>query len=658
MIHLSLAGDAVGLQRSQGKQGGLRPALSKLRHGLSKVLVALHDIDAEGVARGLFPVPAIYGIGIASPQVNAAQHGIDIGQKSALAAFREALPQAFQRPAGILGVAGRQLAAGQQAHRGEFNIRGAVPLDLPQSGHQGQHTGGDVLAFFKLAFGNGAIRQAHAIPAQNGLHRDTDGLIKQVIPAAPFAEVLAAVHNAGQGAGDRKGRQGHFLIDQQPVGRGNDGGEIGDAALRQGDIQPGQPAPGLPPGRVAFGTAAGKLRKRLVPALAALIIGRQGAQHTHALHQRRGGGDLLLRQAAVVFLHLAVMAHAGMKLGIAHQKLGDLGMIPCHGVALQRMAVILFQLVVEAAAAQNGAALFLAVFPVHLPQQKSAELRPEPEPLHIIGAQHGGIVLEPGQAFPGVGIAADHAGQLGIEALKWGKLQQKTANGQIEPAVDRRLEVEKDLVVALGDELRAIGAAADHAVGDDRHAQRVAAGFPQDLGKLRFADGGALLPEQAADILPVKKQGVGIQHRHKPGILEGHEPARHRPAGKQDEPAVAVLPDELVQRLLIRLLGHLPQVIDQEDLPVLIIRRQGEVRLPGGERKHLLPGKQRFGQDAFAKAAGRGEKQHPTPCHEFLVLFPDRRPDDYIFGHALPPFATDSSRGGHGMPKGTSPLMV
>lgn len=66
-------------------------------------------------------------------------------------------------------------------------------------------------------------------------------------------------------------------------------------------------------------------------------------------------------------------------------------------------------------------------------------------------------MLEPGQAFPGVGIAADHAGQLGIEALKGGKLQQKTANGQIEPAVDRRLEVEKDLVVALGDELRAIG---------------------------------------------------------------------------------------------------------------------------------------------------------------------------------------------------------
>ena len=119
---------------------------------------------------------------------------------------------------------------------------------------------------------------------------------------------------------------------------------------------------------------------------------------------------------------------------------------------------------------------------------------------------------------------------------------------------------------------------------------------------------------------------------------------------------VDIEPDELVQRLLIRLLGHLPQVIDQEDLPVLIIRRQGEVRLPGGERKHLLPGKQRFGQDAFAKAAGRGEKQHPAPCHEFLVLFPDRRPDDYIFGHALPPFAADSSRGGHGMPKGTGPL--
>lgn len=91
-------------------------------------------------------------------------------------------------------------------------------------------------------------------------------------------------------------------------------------------------------------------------------------------------------------------------------------------------------------------------------------------------------------------------------------------------------------MVALGDELRAIGSAADHAVGDDRHAQRVAAGFPPDLGKLRFADGGALLPEQAADILPVKEQGVGIQHCHKPGILEAMSQPGTAPRESRNEP--------------------------------------------------------------------------------------------------------------------------
>ena len=163
--------------------------------------------------------------------------------------------------------------------------------------------------------------------------------------------------------------------------------------------------------------------------------------------------------------------------------------------------------------------------------------------------------------------------------------------------------------------------------------------------------------KQCPDILPIPEQGVGIQHRHEAGILEGHEPARHRPAGKQHKAAPGIFPDELAQRLLIGLLGHLPQGIDQEDLPVLIIRRQGEVRLPGGERKHLLPGKQRFGQDAFAKAAGRGEKKHPAPCHEFIVLFPGQRPDEHIFCHAVPPCAAACSRGAPREPKRGTPLL-
>ena len=37
-----------------------------------------------------------------------------------------------------------------------------------------------------------------------------------------------------------------------------------------------------------------------------------------------------------------------------------------------------------------------------------------------------------------------------------------------------------------------------------------------------------------ADILPVKEQVVGLQHRHQPRVLKGHEAPRRRAAGEQD----------------------------------------------------------------------------------------------------------------------------
>ena len=332
-------------------------------------------------------------------------------------------------------------------------------------------------------------------------------------------------------------------------------------------------------------------------------------------------------------------------------------MIAAHGVALQRVAVVFLQLVVQAAAVKHGAALFIAVFPVHFPQQKGAELCPEAELIDAGRAQHGGILLQPAQPLPGTGVSAYHAGQLDIEALERRQLQQKAADGQIEPAINGGFEVEKDLVVALGHQLRAVVAAIGHAVGCYRHPQRVAAGLPQDLGDHRFPDRGALPMKQCPDILPIPEQGIGIQHRHEAGILEGHEPARHRPAGKQDEPAVAVLPDELVQRLLIRLLGHLLQVVYQQYLPALVIGGQSKAGLSGMERKDLAAGKQRAGQGAFSAAAGRTEKQHPAPCHEFIVLFPGQRPDEHIFCHAVPPCAAACSRGAPREPKRGTPLL-
>ena len=154
-----------------------------------------------------------------------------------------------------------------------------------------------------------------------------------------------------------------------------------------------------------------------------------------------------------------------------------------------------------------------------------------------------------------------------------------------------------------------------HAVGCYRHPQRVAAGLPQDLGDHRFPDRGALPMKQCPDILPIPEQGIGIQHRHEAGILEGHEPARHRPAGKQHKAAPGIFPDELAQGLPVRFFGHLLQVVYQQYLPALVIGGQSKAGLSGMERKALTAGKQRAGQGAFSVAAGGKQPQMLAAFH-------------------------------------------
>ena len=70
-------------------------------------------------------------------------------------------------------------------------------------------------------------------------------------------------------------------------------------------------------------------------------------------------------------------------------------MVAALGVAVQRVGVILPQLIVESAAAEERAALFVGVFPLHLPEQEDAELRPEMETAEVIVAQPGSVALQP-----------------------------------------------------------------------------------------------------------------------------------------------------------------------------------------------------------------------------------------------------------------------
>ena len=120
-------------------------------------------------------------------------------------------------------------------------------------------------------------------------------------------------------------------------------------------------------------------------------------------------------------------------------------MVAAFRVAIQRVNVIFFQLIIHAAAAEQRLLLVRRIFLLHLPEEKRAELRPEVEPLHAIIAQHGRIPPKPVQQLPGMGIAADHPGHFRAEALKRGQLQQEAAHGKIKAPVDNGFKVGKDL---------------------------------------------------------------------------------------------------------------------------------------------------------------------------------------------------------------------
>ena len=169
--------------------------------------------------------------------------------------------------------------------------------------------------------------------AQHRLHRDPEGLIEQVVFFAPGGEVLAAVHDAGQGAGDGEGRQSHLFVGHQAEHRGKGLRQAVYTALGQGDVQPGQAAAGLFARRVLPGAALGELPQLVVPVFRAVVVDGQGAQHAHPLHQGGGSEDLAVGQGPVILLHFPVVAHAGVKLGVSDEQLRHLGVVPAFGVA-------------------------------------------------------------------------------------------------------------------------------------------------------------------------------------------------------------------------------------------------------------------------------------------------------------------------------------
>ncbi|EEC58506.1 hypothetical protein BACPEC_00638 [[Bacteroides] pectinophilus ATCC 43243] len=339
----------VRLQRGKRQLRRVRSTVLQLHHCLREILVAPHDVQVREFARGFFPIPRVCRIKVAGVHVNTAEHGVHIGQKACQTALGKAFTEYLDGAPRVGGLPVCKLAASQQSTDGELHVRRAVVAHLVHLREKGQHPPCDVLALFKLTFGNGAVRKAHAVPPQYSLHRETEGLVEQVVLFAPFGKVLAAIHDARQRARDGKGRQRHLFVRQQTEHGGDGLRQTVHAPLWQGDVQPCKAAARLLSGGILPAAVFGKLLQFAIPALRAFVIHGQCAEHTHALHQRGGGENFRLRQAAVVFFHLGIVTHAGVEFCITHQQLRNLGIVTAAGVAFQGMGVVLLQLIVQPA---------------------------------------------------------------------------------------------------------------------------------------------------------------------------------------------------------------------------------------------------------------------------------------------------------------------
>ena len=238
-------------------------------------------------------------------------------------------------------------------------------------------------------------------------------------------------------------------------------------------------------------------------------------------------------------------------------------MVAAAGVAFQSVGVVLLQLVVQPAPAEERFALFLGILPFHLPEEKSSETRPEVEALAVVVAQHSGVSKKPVQPFAGTGIAADHPCHFQVKTFKGGQLQQEAPHRQVKAPVDGGFKVEKHLPEHPRHQLRRPRLARRHTPGGDGYAQRIAHGFFQNSVDLTVCRLHAVKPEQPPHIVRIKEQVVGLQHRHQPRVLKGHEAPRRRAAGEQDEAALGAGTDQFAQGIPVLLLLHILQIVQQ-----------------------------------------------------------------------------------------------
>ena len=106
-------------------------------------------------------------------------------------------------------------------------------------------------------------------------------------------------------------------------------------------------------------------------------------------------------------------------------------------------------------------------------------------------------------------------------------------------------------------------------------------------------------------------------------VPEGDKTARRRAAGEQHEAAVRSGADQLAQGVPVVLVLHILQVVEQQNAPPAVGRREREALVTGGQVQNILPAQQSLGERGLTEAAGGAEKENAPSGHEVFKAFRD-----------------------------------
>ena len=132
------------------------------------------------------------------------------------------------------------------------------------------------------------------------------------------------------------------------------------------------------------------------------------------------------------------------------------------------------------------------------------------------------------------------AGEALLELIRRfkGRSNKEAPHRQVKAPVDGGLKVEEHLAEHPRHQLRCPRLVLGHAPRRDGHTQRIARGFFQNSVDLAICYICSRKLKQSPHIVRVKKQVVGLQHRHQPRVLKRRQAAGRHTAREQHEMAL------------------------------------------------------------------------------------------------------------------------